>query len=259
MQQPRAWARRLPAVLPARTSMVCPSHLFGRDVDDVFSYSTIKYVQIRDRRLGLTKLLLTLAVSGYVGLYSLWYEGLYLEKSPLTGACRFTLQQPTQGNCDPTDPGCLNDYGSPADAAYCAQSALPYAGNKRTCEFYEQIGAQQTMDSSLLVSTRITTLEQRLVCNATHGPATCPQVYDVASERTITAFLSVPRAVPRKLGRMNRKRSSSSATRALQGAWALTSSSKSRGRAAWKDRDTLSRETNLNQRSASSLGSQDAA
>ena len=164
--------------------MACPSHLFGRDVDDVFSYSTIKYVQIRDRRLGLTKLLLTLAVSGYVGLYSLWYEGLYLEKSPLTGACRFTLQQPTQGNCDPTDPGCLNDYGSPADAAYCAQSALPYAGNKRTCEFYEQIGAQQTMDSSLLVSTRITTLEQRLVCNATHGPATCPQVYDVASERT---------------------------------------------------------------------------
>ena len=91
--------------------MVCPSHLFGRDVDDVFSYSTIKYVQIRDRRLGLTKLLLTLAVSGYVGLYSLWYEGLYLEKSPLTGACRFTLQQPTQGDCDPTDPGCLNDYG----------------------------------------------------------------------------------------------------------------------------------------------------
>ncbi|KAH8069010.1 ATP P2X receptor [Aureococcus anophagefferens] len=164
--------------------MVCPSHLFGRDVDDVFSYSTIKYVQIRDRRLGLTKLLLTLAVSGYVGLYSLWYEGFYLEKSPLTGACRFTLQQPTQGNCDPTDPGCLNDYGSPADAPYCAQSALPYAGNKRTCEFYEQIGAQQTMDSSLLVSTRITTLEQRLVCNATHGPATCPQVYDVASERT---------------------------------------------------------------------------
>ncbi|KAH8057951.1 ATP P2X receptor [Aureococcus anophagefferens] len=104
--------------------MVCPSHLFGRDVDDVFSYSTIKYVQIRDRRLGLTKLLLTLA------------------------------------------------------------SSLPYAGNKRTCEFYEQIGAQQTMDSSLLVSTRITTLEQRLVCNATHGPATCPQVYAVASERT---------------------------------------------------------------------------
>ena len=74
-----------------------------------------------------------------------------------------------------------------------------------------------------------------------------------------TAFFSVPRAVPRKLGRMNMKRSSSSATRALQGAWALTSSSKSRGRAAWKDRDTLSRETNLNQRSASSLGSQDAA
>ncbi|KAH8098095.1 hypothetical protein JL720_1022 [Aureococcus anophagefferens] len=163
--------------------MVCPSHLFGRDVDDVFSYSTIKYVQIRDRRLGLTKLLLTLAVSGYVGLYSLWYEGS-TSRSRRSRARAGSRCSSPQGNCDPTDPGCLNDYGSPADAAYCAQSALPYAGNKRTCEFYEQIGAQQTMDSSLLVSTRITTLEQRLVCNATHGPATCPQVYDVASERT---------------------------------------------------------------------------
>lgn len=101
-----------------------PDHIWGRDIDDVFSYPTTKYVRIRDRRLGLVKLFLTLAVCLYVALYSLWYQGLYLEASPLTGACRFTcvaahacvfeprslgpfrtvrrLQQPTVKDCDPT-------------------------------------------------------------------------------------------------------------------------------------------------------------
>ena len=160
---------------------LCPEHIAGRDIDDLFSYSTIKYVQIRDRRLGFAKLLLTLGVMGYVGLYELWYQGLYLERSPLTGTCRFTLQQPTVHSCDPTDPGCLNDYGDPKAASYCAQSPLPYAGRKRECEFYENVGAQHQGTSSLLVATRITTLEQVLVCNASHGPDTCPVVYEQTS------------------------------------------------------------------------------
>ena len=107
-----------------------PETVFGRDIDDVFSYPTIKYVNIRDRRLGLVKWVLTLITILYVVLYSLWYNGLYLESSPLTGACRFTLQQPTVGDCDPTKPGCENDYGRPADAHYCAQSTAAYDGNK---------------------------------------------------------------------------------------------------------------------------------
>ena len=103
-----------------------PETLFGRDIDDLFSYPTIKYVNIRDRRLGLVKWLLSVFVCLYVGLYSLWYNGLYLESSALTGACRFTLQQPTVGDCDPTKAGCFNDYGRPADARYCSQSGAAY-------------------------------------------------------------------------------------------------------------------------------------
>lgn len=164
-----------------------PETIFGRDIDDVFAYSTVKFVNIRDRRLGLVKWLLTAFVVLYVCLYSLWYNGLYLESSPLTGACRFTLQQPTVDDCDPTKPGCLNDYGLPADAAYCGQSSGAYGGKKYPCEFYENIGAQKMFDSSLLVSTRVTTLGQSLACNATVGAPTCPTVYDV--DTTATAYV----------------------------------------------------------------------
>lgn len=40
------------------------------------------------------------------------------------------------------------------------------------------------MDSSLLVTTRFTTLEQDLACNASFGPETCPTVYEQTSTAT---------------------------------------------------------------------------
>ncbi|KAJ8599890.1 hypothetical protein CTAYLR_002801 [Chrysophaeum taylorii] len=161
----------------------CPETICGKDVDDVFAYPTTKFVRIRDARLGLFKIVLALGILGYVGLYELAYEGLYLEASAVTGAVRFTLQQPTVGGCDPTDAGCANAFLPTSETSYCAQSSATYAGTQYPCEYYENIGAQVVMKSALLVVTRQTTYDEELVCVAA-DETTCPRVYNITSQET---------------------------------------------------------------------------
>lgn len=165
-----------------------PDKIFGRDIDDVFAYPTTKFVRIRDARLGLFKIALALSIVVYVGVYELWYEGLYLEESGVTGAVRFSLQQPTVNGCDPTDPQCANTFRSTSSLPYCNQSGVEqyYKGNKFPCEYYENIGAQVVTSGGLLVVTRQTTYEQTLVCTASldDNNTFCPHVYDIDSSST---------------------------------------------------------------------------
>lgn len=86
---------------------------------------------------------LSLHASQYVGIYQLWYEGSYLASSAVTGAVRFTLQQPTQNSCDPTYNGCKNEFDDVNTLNYCQQAGpTNYPGNQYPCQFYENIGAQ---------------------------------------------------------------------------------------------------------------------
>ena len=136
-----------------------PETVCGTDSDLLFSYPTIKYVRILDARLGLFKYAVTLLIIVYIGIYQLWYSGLYLEQNGVTGAVRFTLQQPTVNSCDPTDRGCKNEFSSILSLPYCEQAAGgagAYDGSVWPCEFYENIGTQVVMDKSILMTTRFT-------------------------------------------------------------------------------------------------------
>jgi hypothetical protein len=158
-----------------------PETVCGTDSDLLFSYPTIKYVRILDARLGLFKYAVTLLIIVYIGIYQLWYSGLYLEENGVTGAVRFTLQQPTVNSCDPTDRGCKNEFSSILSLPYCEQAAGgagAYDGSVWPCEFYENIGTQVVMDKSILMTTRFTQYDQVLVCNSTISD-TCPFVYNL--------------------------------------------------------------------------------
>ena len=121
-----------------------------------------------------------------VGIYQIWYQCSYLLASPVQGAVRFTLQQPTKNGCDPTDAGCKNDFNSVYNLPYCTQYTGPESypnGRQSPCMFLENIGAQQVMDKSILITTRQTSYEQVLACNITEQPS-CPNLYNETSTAT---------------------------------------------------------------------------
>lgn len=154
----------------------------------ILSYETAKYVSIQDSRLGLLRYCLVAAIIVYVGVFELWAFGGWLASSPVNGAVRFSLQQPTEHGCDPfdADENCRNAFKPVNALPYCEQSpaSLSYQGNVYPCEIYEAINAQFVAETSLVVVTRASTINQTLVCG--DGPANemdCPHTYEtVGSE-----------------------------------------------------------------------------
>ena len=170
-----------------------PETICGADVDSLFAYPTVKIVRIRDSRLGLFKMFLIFCITLYVGLIQLWKDSGYLATEKVSGITRFTLQQPTVNDCSPTNADCMNDFDPLSELAYCSQSSLPYAGEKNPCQYYENVGLQQMFESSILVTTRVTTRAESLVCNATLAPGgggtTCPRVYNLTTpESELTRY-----------------------------------------------------------------------
>ncbi|GMH81889.1 hypothetical protein TrVE_jg5396 [Triparma verrucosa] len=157
-----------------------PSTVCGRDIDYVFAYPTVKMVKIQDSRLGLFKLFLVFMIVLYIAVFQLWKDSGYLQTEKVSGISRFTLQQPTVDDCSPTNDDCMNDFNALPDLAYCNQSSLPYDGDKYPCQYYESVGLGTMFESSILVTTRVTTRQEDLVCNST-SETTCPRVYNLTS------------------------------------------------------------------------------
>ena len=114
--------------------------LCGANVDEVFSYSTPVVVRIRDRRLGLLRIVFSVLIFAYIGIYNIWYQRGYAKQGTLLGNSRITFQAPTRNTssgasaCDPWLPSCEYDFGSPTELAYCTQSQLNYThGRKFPC------------------------------------------------------------------------------------------------------------------------------
>ncbi|KAJ3340992.1 cytochrome c oxidase subunit 1 [Gonapodya sp. JEL0774] len=124
----------------------------GWDADVTFSYATPKYVQIRDRRLGLVYISASLAALGYV-LYSIVAQQLYLNSAPpIAGAVRITLKPPTADAWK--SPGYCTTYGAP-------------------CVFLDQIDVRypESEEAAIFVTTKLKTYEKivpvGLVCSST--------------------------------------------------------------------------------------------
>ena len=165
------------------------------------AYPTVKYVQIQDSRLGLTRYLLLLVIVVYVGYVEMFAMGGWLESSPVVGVVRFSLQQPTVQDCDPAWPNCDNAFSSPTIMPYCQQhyttqsnnslvsyyyhdnNNANYSGYVYPCEIYEAVNAQVITETSLTIMTRASTVEQQFVCpvdqkNQNDPAPTCPRTYN---------------------------------------------------------------------------------
>jgi hypothetical protein len=165
------------------------------------SYETVKYVQIQDPRLGILRFSLLIAIAAYVVFFELWSRGGYLESTPVVGVVRFSLQQPTIDNCDPTTTRCSNAFAPLKSLPYCQQhynNKTPmndtkdeedvYPGAVYPCEIYEALNAQLVSEHSLVVITRASTINQTLLDCATNenddstNQSSCPNTYQDTSD-----------------------------------------------------------------------------
>ena len=149
------------------------------------AYPTVKYVQIQDSRLVILRYTLLVVIVVYVIFFEMIFMGGWLDPSPVVGVVRFSLQQPTVDNCDPSQPGCDNAFSSLDTLPYCQQyyqqhniTTQTYPGEVYPCEFYEAINAQVINEKSLTVITRASTIPQTFVCPANASNSTCPKTYE---------------------------------------------------------------------------------
>jgi hypothetical protein len=155
----------------------------------ICAYDTVKYVHIKDARLGALRYCLLIIIFIYVIVFEMWALGGYLESSPVVGVVRFSLQQPTAKNCDPSQPGCFNAFSSLNTIEYCEQydankvaannnKSTQFKGNIYPCEIYEAINAQILSEKSITVITRATLTNQTLACH--EHDLTCSRTYNDA-------------------------------------------------------------------------------
>jgi hypothetical protein len=92
----------------------------GRDIDDLLGYYTVKYVKMRDWKLGLMQKLFMVAIFVKIVIYAMGMSCQHLLPVPVVGSARANAQQPTKG-CNPLNPECMADYTPMSKLPYCLQ------------------------------------------------------------------------------------------------------------------------------------------
>jgi hypothetical protein len=172
------------------------------------TYETIKYVRIQDARLASLRWIFLVLIVVYVVVIEMLGKGGHLEASRVVGTVRFSLRQPTIGDCDPTmstDPGkpCLNNFLPLDQLLYCEQSNQSdqgqrqelsrgsiQSGNIYPCQIYEAVNAQLIRETSIVIWTKAIIQNETLVCSGAeewrgmlpqNNNHTCPRTYEVES------------------------------------------------------------------------------
>lgn len=167
----------------------------GYDIDDLFSYSTVKIVSIKDRRLGLLHYFFVLLILAYVVGWTLVYQKRYLLLERPIGTVRLSLLEPVDWWNRP----------QPSALPYCAAAAASeaeannFTAHKLPCRYWDAV---QTLypaveASSMFVSTRVTMVSQTLVNAANPSAGGCDErmatpncVYDNGTSETF--FVAQP-------------------------------------------------------------------
>jgi len=116
------------------------------DLDDLLSYQTVKYLTIKERKLGIIHHTLQFIIFAYIALYTILYQQRYLLLEPPYGTIRATVKEP------PT--------WIPAEAlAYCWQNQSSSVKGFQNCNCTYMRGTDVTYPpgqiDSVFVSTRI--------------------------------------------------------------------------------------------------------
>mmetsp|Transcript_40669 Transcript_40669/g.93447 ORF Transcript_40669/g.93447 Transcript_40669/m.93447 type:complete len:498 (+) Transcript_40669:64-1557(+) len=164
---------------------LCPGTLCGYDVDDLFAYSTIKRVTIRDARLGILFYTLQFLIVVYILIYQLIWQGGYLAYAVPTNSVRVTLQQPTAVDgkpCNPNQASCLDNFTSPEVLPYCwaphriAQNVSGVSYKTLNCSYLEGTGVTALHGTSILMTTAVHSYTQQLnpECETSFGSKASP-------------------------------------------------------------------------------------
>lgn len=133
---------------------------FGADLDDVFAYNTAKIVRVRDRRLGIVRLIFILTILGYIIGDVFIVKRKFLDVETPVGTVSVSLKKPDKVTDVTHFPYChrYDDekvYGKPLQ---------PYF--QRTCRIVDAISLEGTPDAgdSFFVATRHSVKHQVREC-----------------------------------------------------------------------------------------------
>lgn len=169
-----------------------PKRIFGVDLDDALAYTTVKTVRIHDRRIGLCHKILVLVVVAWVLGFQILYSNEHFKLYDVMGAARVTIQQPTDGGCNPNDNDCEDNLTPLTELPYCER----YAGTRpssvkyqRRCIYADQheMAPEGMLDGSLFIPTRIDKLVEKRNCTPTDSHCRKMWRTEVEKENTYVA------------------------------------------------------------------------
>ncbi|KAL6072949.1 Purinergic receptor [Balamuthia mandrillaris] len=177
--------------------------------DSVLAYSTVKVVQIRDKRLGLLHYFLMALIIGYIVGYTLLYQKRYLLLEVPTGSVRTSLQSPQTAGQLPPPPSQL-PYCSPLAAASSSaqqqqqkrQSDSGGGGggfpfDQYPCQYWDEelVVFPVTEATAMFIATRVTSASEHLV-NCSLTSPTCvyvnaqpPETFFIANIENFTLLI----------------------------------------------------------------------
>jgi len=142
----------------------------GQDPDELFAYPTPKIVIMKDRYLGLMRIMLMVFIFFYIFIFTILYKGAHLQKTDVEGVFRMTLRHPTEELCDPFLVGCEANFTPMTKLPYCSESPARYVtpdgqeATKRPCQYWDYIESGMPADGGLFVPTRVRRFQQERGC-----------------------------------------------------------------------------------------------
>jgi len=169
----------------------------GYGIEDWFAYEAPRLVRVRDARLGALFYTSCVAISVYI--YTQLMDHLhYLEFREPHGVVRFSLRQPTEGDCDPqVSPDCRDAYPPTLELPYCCKPndtitangscrAFGDSWDRYACAYFDGTLSMEIFQDSILLrtATKIQLWDRNPECEV--GATSCSKLY-------------IPRPEPKKM------------------------------------------------------------
>jgi len=143
------------------------------DLDDIFPFITPKKVIIRDCKLGLSDLMLKIAIFIYIFLISILYKGRHLSSEAAFGVGRMFIEHPVSSLCRSSqEVVCDTAFRPPSELPYCSDASCTYLTS------LQLPGNTLTTGESLFIPTSIAILNSTEICTPQESNNfTCSKVW----------------------------------------------------------------------------------
>eukprot|EP00928_Gymnodinium_smaydae_P049042 TRINITY_DN3287_c1_g1_i1.p1 TRINITY_DN3287_c1_g1~~TRINITY_DN3287_c1_g1_i1.p1 ORF type:complete len:498 (-),score=20.97 TRINITY_DN3287_c1_g1_i1:230-1723(-) len=128
-----------------------------------------KTVEIRDNGLACLSKLAYVLVLTYIVLYEMLYQGAHLSTVQVSGVNQLHFEHPTMNYCDSVLETCIANFTWRNNTPYCKESPLPYAFQKKPCEYWTSQEAEIIDGDGVVLVTRARMYNATKLCQ--HGKA----------------------------------------------------------------------------------------